>query len=441
MRTTNLSNNNALLNILLTGLALSVMFFVTVIAFMFGTQWTNFRRQILSPAINPVLQTALPVMESPGFNLTETPILVETPSPTPTSSATSTTILTASPTATATPSSTVISPTPNNGGASTIPADRAKIIETTPEDGIYSAPKYQFKKVWTIKNIGTTTWNTDYDLVFISGTAMNEKMVFALKEKVKPGGTISISLNQTAPKKPGIYQGSWMLRNSKGYKFGSGTEADQPLIVKIHVLNIDPGNAYDFLLNYCNAEWWNSKGQSIRCDGAPNQTNGFVLLDTHSVLENGKSDLPILWVHPYYKSEGVISGKYPAYTVKNGDHFKARIGCIGNYPKCNITFKLLYRIGNSSNQELGSWQELYGGGTTAIDVDLSHLAGQKVQFILRTVCTNNNPDHAQGFWKTPRITYIQPLPTHTPTMTASPSPTPTETSTPVEEIPTDIPLQ
>jgi hypothetical protein len=366
--------------------------------------------------------------------------MVLTDTPTATSETTLTTTV-IPPTATATPA---VSATANNAS---LLSDMAKIVENnSPVDGAYFAPKDQFKKVWTIKNVGTTTWSTDYDLVFVSGTAMTDTRVIPLDEKVKPGKTVDITLKQTAPKKPGTYQGFWMLRNSKGNTFGVGTQADLPLKIKINVLDVDPSNAYDFLLDRCEAEWWNSKGQTINCFGEPKQISGYVLMDTHPVLENGKSSRPVLWVHPDNKIEGVISGRYPVYTVKNGDHFKARVGCIGSYTKCNVTFKLLYKTGNSPNQLLGSWQELYGGGITTIDVDLSHLAGQKVQFILRTVCTNNNPDHAQGFWMRPRIVYIKPTPISLPTLTATPSPTPTETPIPTptetiiaEETPSDTP--
>jgi hypothetical protein len=451
MRTIRFPNTNSLQNLLLIGLGLSVLFTITVIAFIFGTQWTNFQQQ---PNIPNIPAVNGPVTQTPITLWTETPVLIDTPSPTPEHTPTNTPeVLPATSTANSTPTSSASAttapavPPTATSTSSSLPADWAKLVQNNqPIDGAYFAPKAQFKKVWTIKNIGTTTWTTDYDLVFVSGTAMTDKRVIPLEEKVKPGKTIEITIKQTAPGKPGTFQGFWMLRNSKGNTFGVGSEADLPLIVKINVLNVNPGNTYDFLLNHCEAEWWNSKGQAISCPGEPNRITGFVLLDTHPVLENGKSDQPILWVHPDNKTEGVISGKYPVYTVKNGDHFKARVGCISSYTKCNITFKLLYKTGNNPNQLLGSWQELYGGGITTIDVNLSHLAGQQVQFILRMICTNNNPDHAQGFWMTPRIVNIAPQPTPTPTMTTTPMPTPTETPTPTptetllpEETPTDTP--
>jgi hypothetical protein len=346
------------------------------------------------------------------------------PSPTSTSNPTSTATPTATPTPTYTQS--VSTPTPTATNTSGL-ADWMELISSSPSDGFYSAPGTTFLKTWMAKNIGTGTWTTDYDLVFISGTQMTALGAVPLPKTVPPGETINLSLSLVSPITPGIYQGLWMLRNDEGDLFGSGQDADDPLIAKTTVLNVNPHNSYDFLLNYCEAQWWNSSGEQISCEGTINDVSGFVILDPDPILEDGLSDKPVLWVHPENEPYGTMSGRFPAYTVSTGDHFNAKVGCMGGYPSCNITFKLLYRIGNNPNQLLGTWQETYGGGIITIDIDLSFLAGQKVQFILRTIASSTNPSDAQGFWMIPGIEFIEP----TPTPTTDPDATP---------IPTDIPL-
>jgi hypothetical protein len=363
----------------------------------------------------------------------------ELPSQTPDVAPSGTDTITETPAISITSSATV-SPTASlTAGAITRPEDWAKLVSSLPSDGSYFAPTENFTKVWILKNIGTTTWTKDYDLVFISGTSMTKKLVYPLPSKVLPGKSIQISLEQIAPKTPGTYQGFWMLSNKSGDTFGIGDEADQPFKNKITVLNVDPSNRYDLLLKYCQATWWNSKGEIIKCPGEPRQITGFVLLSTQPILENGPSDKPVLWVHTNNNLEGSISGKYPAFLVKDGDHFKAKVGCISGYPKCNVTFKLQYRIGSGSNQTLGTWKEQYGGGITTINVDLSPLAGQNVQFILRMASTNNYPESAQGFWMNPRITYIQPTQVPTATFTPTFTATPTDTEVPPSETPTETP--
>ena len=323
---------------------------------------------------------------------TPTPSPTATPSSTPTEIPTPTYTASPTPTPTATPSIQSI--------------DRAELINTSPESGAYFGPQQAFQKTWTVKNTGTSTWTEDYHLVFITGTQMTDKSVFPITGSVQPGNTYPLSLNLVSPTTPGAYQGSWMLQNDKGDLFGIGEKADEPLEVKITVLNVNPNYSYDFLLNYCDAYWWNGSGETINCSGTKNNNSGFVVLDPQPLLETGPSNKPVLWVHPEGEPEGIISGRFPAYAVTTGDHFKASIGCMGGYPSCNITFKLLYRIGDDPNQVLGTWQEIYGDGIASLDVDLSHLAGQKVEFILRTICSNDSPSNAQGFWMTPGIENI-----------------------------------
>jgi len=446
MKVTRFASDNPLMFLLAGGVALALTAVILMGGFYAGTQWGTGHSQSNNPPIGE-LQTQTPVIPA---TMESTEVITESITPLPTESiqagvtqteipgtADQTTTTGPSPTVGAQTSSTPAvsaTSTPSSGGSSSSTPDTwLKLISSSPIDGSYFGPKQVFKKIWTIKNIGTTTWNKDYDLVYVSGTRMTEKNVIPLPAAVKPGKTLELGIQLTAPKTPGTYQGYWMLRDDDGVLFGLGENADQALKVKIVVLNVDPTNAYDFLLGYCDAAWWNNSGETIPCSGEPNLARGYVLIGSEPVLENGLTDKPVLWVHPKNTLEGIISGRYPGYTVRNGDHFKARVGCMGGYSKCNVTFKLLYRIAGV-NHNLGSWQELYGGGTTAIDIDLSPLAGQKVEFILRTVCSNNYPSSAQGFWQTPRIVYVKPAATPTATASVTPSSTPTDTSTPTETL-------
>ncbi|MCJ7735420.1 MAG: NBR1-Ig-like domain-containing protein, partial [Anaerolineales bacterium] len=261
--------------------------------------------------------SAVPVIENTGT------IPADRPTPTPPRDSVTSETPTVSQSETATPSETAqtstlptatetLAITPGSGSD---PDDWAKLINSSPVDGFNFAPYNTFTYIWTIKNIGTTTWTTDYDLVFISGTKMTNKVVVPFSHNVKPGKTIELSLPLTAPKIPGTYQGFWMLGNKSGETFGIGDKADQPLKTKITVVNVDPNNSYDFLLNFCQADWWNSKGETVKCPGEPHQISGFVYFSTQPTLENGPSDKPVLWVHSNNTLEGIISGRYPAYNV------------------------------------------------------------------------------------------------------------------------------
>jgi hypothetical protein len=424
MKANQIISNNTLLSFFLGGIVLALGTVIVVFTYFLGARF-GLPRVDLGPP--PLFDSATSTLE-----------VVQTEFPSPTATLDVTQTYTSTPVVPTNTSSPTVTPsaTPNV----VVPQDVARLIQYSPNDGAYLAPGSYFTRTWSIINVGSTTWTTDYDLVFVSGSQMTNKNAIALPIKVKPGETIKLAVNLVAPKKPGIYTGYWKLRNSQGVLFGTGQNADEAVWVKITVLSVDQNSRYDFLTNYCAATWWNSQGVNIPCPGETNNDKGFVVLVSKPVLENGPSDRPIIWVHPDNRSYGMMEGKYPAITVKEGDHFRAKVGCMGGYTKCNVSYMLLYQLGNKPDQSLGSWKVRYGEGLTDIDVDLSHLAGKKVNFILRVTNINNNPSAAQGFWRIPRIVYVQPKPTNTPSPTATATSTPTGTPVPTETpIPTETP--
>lgn len=394
MKTKVLKNNN-LMNVMMAVLIVALVFFVIMGAFYFGALWG--KNSGTSP--NPVI---LPATNTPWIPWTETAVVIPTESAPPTSTPepTATTQPTEAPTATPEPTATAIptaTPTP-------VPTDWAKFIKDIDvPNGTYFAPKQSFEKTWRIRNIGKTAWNKEYDLVFVGGTAMTDKTVIPLPTKVYIYETIDLTIKMVSPKTPGEYEGKWMLRSDDGKLFGLGPGAQQPLTVKIQVLNLNPDVAYDFILNMCQAEWWNGEMEKLHCPSELSNSRGFVSLLPSPNLESGSNDYPVIWVHPNDKVSGFIAGKYPAYTIQDGDHFRARVGVLSGNKGTKLTFKLQYQIGNEPKKLLGEWNQVYDGNVTKINLDLSPLAGQEVQFILRVVGENNEFDKHDGFWLTPRI--------------------------------------
>lgn len=136
--------------------------------------------------------------------------------------------------ATATPTATIIpSATPTE-----IPCDRATFIsDVTVPDGSDYAPGDSFVKTWRLKNTGSCTWTSSYDLVFHSGDAMNAPAAVQLTGgTVAPGGTVDVSVQLTAPNSEGTYKGFFRIRNGSGVIFGIGENADVSFWVEIEVL-------------------------------------------------------------------------------------------------------------------------------------------------------------------------------------------------------------
>lgn len=103
--------------------------------------------------------------------------------------------------------------------------DAAEYISETIVDKAQLVPGTSFVKTWTLRNSGTCTWTKDYRLVFESGEAMTKlvSIPFTTKE-IKPGGTVTLSVNMVAPDTDGEHVGFWRLSNAAGLRFGLGGE-------------------------------------------------------------------------------------------------------------------------------------------------------------------------------------------------------------------------
>jgi hypothetical protein len=326
-----------------------------------------------------------------------------TPSPTPQPSQAT------QPPATAVPASPT--PRPPTPTSTPLPCDRASFAgDVTVKDNTVFSPGAKFTKTWRLKNVGTCTWTTAYSLVFVNGNSLSGDTEVGLPNRVRPGETVDVSVTLKAPSREGTYKGFWMLRNDAGEDFGIGDNADSPFWVQIRVLAVEanPDYNYDFAANFCNADWTSGAG-GVNCAGSETDPQGSVILLSEPRLESRNENELALWTRPSNGRNGWISGQYPAYTVQNQDHFLAEIGCLANSSGCDVTFQLQYETTKGVVKDLGTWGETYDGKTQIIDIDLSSLAGQKLQFIL-TVMNNGRAKNPNAFWFVPHISKVVPKP-------------------------------
>ncbi len=124
------------------------------------------------------------------------------------------------------PSATPLSPDATPTATPTLPltptvslSDRASFISETYVDYTILKPGERFKKVWRLKNSGTSTWNESYFL-YREAALQNEPLTsqerLPLSRPIAPGETVEFAVEMTAPEKVGIYTVNWSLRNSKG---------------------------------------------------------------------------------------------------------------------------------------------------------------------------------------------------------------------------------
>ncbi len=100
-------------------------------------------------------------------------------------------------------------------------SDDAQLVEQTPgPDTVLIAPDASFTVAWTLRNSGDCTWERTYRLLFIKGERMDSPRTLRLRNTVKPGETVTLSLDLIAPSDVDSYSGTWQLRNPGGDNFG-----------------------------------------------------------------------------------------------------------------------------------------------------------------------------------------------------------------------------
>jgi Ig-like domain from next to BRCA1 gene len=278
----------------------------------------------------------------------------------------------------------------------------AFVADVTVPDGTKFNPNTPFVKTWRLKNAGTCTWTTSYAAVFDSGNQMGALPAVNLTQNVPPGSTVDISVNMTAPATNGSYQSNWKLRNASGVIFGLGSTASKTFYASIEVGNTNPATIYNFVDNYCSAQWSSGAGV-LPCPGTSSDVNGYVLKqDTPQLETGGAENESAIITQPQMVDNGYIAGRYPTFNVNAGDRFRGVLGCLYGASACNVQFLLNYVANGGAEQTFASWNQAYDGNIEKIDLDLSSLAGKSVIFILRVNAKGSAAQDA-AFWLQPRI--------------------------------------
>lgn len=152
--------------------------------------------------------------------------------------------------ATVAPSGTPVSTTPDDratsppratheapsSGTQAAGEDQAEFVrDISIPDGTELPPNEPFVKTWLLKNTGSNTWTTDYNLVFIGGDQMQATESTPLLKAVPPNETVEVSVELIAPNSPATYTGYFNLQNANGDNFGVGVGSIEAFWVEIVV--------------------------------------------------------------------------------------------------------------------------------------------------------------------------------------------------------------
>lgn len=277
------------------------------------------------------------------------------------------------------------------------------VNDITIPDGSEIPAGASFRKIWRLKNLGTCQWTADYALVFVGGQSFNAPLRTRFGETVRPGESVTVSVQLEAPISPENYTGYFMLEDDEGERFGVGADANESIWVNIVVSPADQ-IIYNFVNNYCEAAWQSGTTVPLPCPGDETaQNSGFVVRKDNPRREDGAvENEPGLITSPDDADRGYIFGIFPAIDIEEGDLFRSVIGCEYDNPGCNLIFELRYQISGGRIRTLANWHEVYDAQYRSINVNLSDLAGYRVNFILY-IENNGTALNNRGLWLMPRI--------------------------------------
>lgn len=150
------------------------------------------------------------------------------------------TALVGSPTTTipslATSSATTPQATSQAGITNTPVCNQASFVsDVTIPDNTNITVNTGFTKTWRLRNVGSCTWTSGYQVIFDSGDQMNAAASQQLTNgTVLPGATVDVSINFTAPASVGTYKSNWKLKDANGTIFALSTG---PFWVQIKAVN------------------------------------------------------------------------------------------------------------------------------------------------------------------------------------------------------------
>ncbi|HEX6269521.1 MAG TPA: NBR1-Ig-like domain-containing protein [Anaerolineales bacterium] len=315
--------------------------------------------------------------------------------------------------------------------------DHAQFVsDLTAPDGAAFAPGTAFTKTWRLMNIGTCTWTTSYNIVWVGGDSIGAPLSVNLPVDVPPGQMVDVSVNLTAPLTGGHYKGLFKISNATGIQFGIGDSASDPFWVDINVIEVN-AVIYDFVANAPYAQWKSGAG-AVPFPGTSGDSRGFAYQVNNPHLEDDSFDsMPGLLTVPQNKFNGYIQATYPEFQIQQGDRLQTLVNCEFGAKSCYVTFRIDYLTSAGAQKTLWSWKEAYDKRFYRADIDLSPLAGQKVRFVFMLL-SSGFASGDRAIWGSPRIVRTGTVQPPAPPPTLTPLPPLPASATPLGQPPPTI---
>ena len=301
-------------------------------------------------------------------------------------------------------------PTPEQAALITQrPKDIALLLGTlsmAPGSLVY--PGEAFHVTWRIRNIGETTWDDSYSLIYIGGEAFGQNPSIPLSVEATPGDIIDLTMVLTAPEQTGAYRGEWLLVAPDGEGFGVGYENPQPLAVDVNIVynTVNLGEHQLRLLfeDYTTAEWRDQHGPAFVSAPGNIGVHGAVTRLEDVIFEGEREENePTLIMEPAQGEGGFIEGRFTPFTVTSNNYFTTYVGCLQEAKFCDASLKIYVQVVGESSPVL-YWEggQINDGEWVRIHQPLEKFRGEEIVIIFR-VENNGNATGDKIGWFSPMI--------------------------------------
>lgn len=108
--------------------------------------------------------------------------------------------------------------------------DKVEYISQNITDGSIVSTNQSFEMIWEVRNVGQTTWNTDYQIRFYAGDRLGASLPqnYPFTAQVGPNETYQVVIPMQTESALGQVKSTWVLTNDEGVNF-------YPLYVTINI--------------------------------------------------------------------------------------------------------------------------------------------------------------------------------------------------------------
>jgi Tol biopolymer transport system component len=250
------------------------------------------------------------------------------------------------------------------------------LSDITLPDGTVVSPGQTLVKTWRMRNTGSSTWGSGYQLVFVGGEQMGAPGAVNAPTTA-PGQDVDLSVNLTAPSSDGDHLGYWQLRNAQGTYFGP------QIWVWITVYGGSPPSDDVITLSCVDCPTTLTPGQTYRPIIRATVRSGQLLQSRGDMLRNTDGNLYGAWPHvavvgavnagQSYDFQFYADNPLTAPSSEGTYESKWRVWRDGSWAGPEITLRFDVRAGGSNHRpnrpsalSPGDWWVQWDGGQVTL---------------------------------------------------------------------------